>query len=80
MNPIVVTTFIVAIIIAACAVVWFLAVITGNYRFNPKKETNVKQYVIGLLLFMLIAMMGCSPTASLPNGCKYKVYAPKFNK
>lgn len=32
------------------------------------------------ILLVLITMASCSPTASLPNGCKYKINAPKFTK
>lgn len=52
-----------------------------KYDYLPKAG-NTKQLCIGVILFILIAMMGCasSKTGTLPNGCKYKLVAPPFNK
>lgn len=33
-----------------------------------------------VILIVLISLMSCSPTASLPNGCTYKIHSPKFKK
>jgi hypothetical protein len=50
-----------------------------TYGYLPKAG-NANRLLLFLALVLLIAFSSCSPTASLPNGCKYKVYAPKFNK
>lgn len=42
--------------------------------------TQAKDVALFLLLIILITAMSCSPTASLPNGCTYKINAPKFKK
>jgi hypothetical protein len=40
---------------------------------------EAKDCVVLVLLILLVAA-SCSPTASLPNGCRYKLHAPKFTK
>lgn len=50
-----------------------------KYQYLPKAG-NGKRTLLFLALVLLIALMSCSPTASLPNGCKYKLIAPKFTK
>jgi hypothetical protein len=73
------------------ALIYVLAIVTGKFRFQTPAEKQaiqkrksspkvgpVKQYCIGILLFLLIAMTGCSPKGTLNCGSTYKLIPPKF--
>jgi hypothetical protein len=58
----------------------------NQYRRIPQvgdkptfSKTDVTQYCIGFILFLLVAA-SCSPKGTLNCGSRYKLIAPSFNK
>ena len=70
----------VALFILALAQVAIIILGRKSYSKQIKypKAGNSKQYCIGFILFLLVAMTGCKPTGTLSNGCTYKLNPPKF--
>lgn len=45
-----------------------------------KAKSTPIELLLLIVALICLALASCSPTASLPNGCKYKLIAPKFTK
>jgi uncharacterized membrane protein YidH (DUF202 family) len=96
MNIYILLSIVCALVAILIALVHVLKIVNGKTRYQSTTEKkaieqykylpkagNTKQYCIGIILFLLIAAMsGCasSKNGTLPNGCKYKLIAPPFNK
>jgi len=44
------------------------------------KETPIEMVIMIIIAIAIALSMPSCKTAKLPNGCKYRVHAPKFNK
>jgi len=51
-----------------------------TYGRVPKAGMKQRNAVLLFISLVALIMASCSPTASLPNGCKYKIHPPKFTK
>jgi len=85
----IIVTVVTAAALFIGAMAWALKVLTGGKRYETPQEKSTNEqyngripragnhYLLAIALFILIAMVGCSPTAFRANGCPYKEYNNK---